>query len=279
MSPAQDRSDVDILDGNFYVERSVFHVCVAAGARSGRTGIRPTELWCISRYDDIVEIERQQGSLDQFGPDPGRLPAQHPGRRLAHRPRRSPPPQAAQPRLAPVHPTRRLCVAGRRARQGRRAHRSGRGKRGRRHRARSRGAVAGDDDRQAARLSRRCLAQTARLVRANDRARRRPALLQRRRHECGHRVRHDVGRALRREEGLPCRRRHVRVDTRADQRSAAHARGGRLGLSLDPRRRRRDDTNGHRPHADRSRSSGRPSGRRCRPPATSPSRPKSSSGS
>ena len=46
------------------------------------------ELWGISRYDDIVEVEKRKDDLRQLRQGEGRLPAQHPRRRVDHRPRR-----------------------------------------------------------------------------------------------------------------------------------------------------------------------------------------------
>ena len=71
------------------------------------------ELWGISRYDDVVEIEKRQGHLHQLRHREGRLPAEPPGRPRDHRPRRPAPREAPQPRLPPLHPAGRLGLGGR----------------------------------------------------------------------------------------------------------------------------------------------------------------------
>ena len=59
MDPAQDRSDVDILDGNFYVS-DPYSTYAWLRENDPVHWDSTNQLWCIARYDDIVEIERNK---------------------------------------------------------------------------------------------------------------------------------------------------------------------------------------------------------------------------
>ena len=55
----QDRSDIDILDGNFYVS-DPYSTYAWLRDNDPVHWDSTNQLWCISRYDDIVEIERNK---------------------------------------------------------------------------------------------------------------------------------------------------------------------------------------------------------------------------
>ncbi len=125
-------------------------------------------------------------------------------------------PQAAQPRVPPLHAPGRLRLGGRTSAprstelldaveaKGGQAEIVGRAGR----------AAAGDDDRPAARLRRGAVARAQGLVRADHRPRRRTPLLQRGRDGRGDGVRPGRVRALRGQDNVPGRRRDVDLDAR-----------------------------------------------------------------
>ena len=59
MGPAQDRSAIDILDGDFYVNNP-YPTYQWLRDNDPIHWDSTNELWCVSRYDDIVEIERNK---------------------------------------------------------------------------------------------------------------------------------------------------------------------------------------------------------------------------
>ena len=202
MGPAQDRSDIDILDGDFYVNDPYSDLRVAARQRPVHWD-STNELWCISRYDDIVEIERNKDLWISSGKTQG-----------GYRPN-IPADDSLIGLDDPMHNKRRNLVS---RRFTPRAVSAWQGEVRDKVVALIEPVVAnggGDIVRDLAAplpammigkllgFPDDALAQAARLVRANDRARRRAALLQRRRHERRHRVRHGSVALYEEKKGCP----------------------------------------------------------------------------
>ena len=89
--------EIDLLDGALYVN-DPYPTYAWMRANAPAYWDATNELWGISRYDDIVEIEKRKDVFVNSDQDEGRLPAQHPGRPLDHRPRRPQARRASQPR-------------------------------------------------------------------------------------------------------------------------------------------------------------------------------------
>ena len=201
--------EIDLLDGALLRQRPVPHVRLDAGQRPGVLGRRQRAVGHLPLRRHRRDREAQ-GRLRQLEHDQGRLPAQHPGRPLDHRPRR------------PQHAERRNLVSRRftpRAvtrwedhvqRDGRRRWSTPRLAKGRVERGRGPGrTVAGPDDRLPAGFPDEALARAQGVVGAHHPPRRRAPVPRRRRHRRRLRVRGGHRRALRGQEGLPGRRRHV----------------------------------------------------------------------
>ena len=167
---------VDLLDGDLYVSNPYpTYAWLREHAPVYWDSIN--ELWGISRYDDILEIEKAKDVFISSDQEKG-----------GYRPNL--PSDASIIGIDdPLHTQRRMLVARRftpravtnwedaRARDGHRPARRGRsGRRQRGDRRRSRGAAAGDDDRRPPRLPARDVAEAHGLVGAHHRRRRRPAL-------------------------------------------------------------------------------------------------------
>ncbi len=73
-----ERRDIDLLDGGFYVS-DPYPTYAWMREHAPLYWDATNELWGVSRYDDVVEVETRKDALHQRRPHQGRLPAQPPG--------------------------------------------------------------------------------------------------------------------------------------------------------------------------------------------------------
>ena len=93
---------IDLLDGDFYVDDPyAAYRWMRANAPLYWDAVN--ELWGVSRYDDIVDVERRKDVFVNSDQAKGgyrpNIPADRPSSAST-----TPPPQASQPGVAPVHP-------------------------------------------------------------------------------------------------------------------------------------------------------------------------------
>ena len=79
-----DRPEINLLDGEFYVN-SPYDTFAWLRNNEPIFWDAKNELWGVSRYDDIVSIERDKKKVYFFRYEEGGLPAQHSSRSIDNR--------------------------------------------------------------------------------------------------------------------------------------------------------------------------------------------------
>ena len=205
--------DIDLLDGDFYVN-DPYPTYAWMREHAPVYWDATNELWGISRYDDIVEIEKRKDVFISSDQAKGGYRPNIPADAVDHRSRRSAAPQAPQPRVAPLHAPGRQRAG--RTTCGRRSTGCSTPRWGRRRTSRDRRGprrpLARPDDRQAARLPRRALARAHGVVGAHDRLGGGPRYLDDDGINAAIEFVMASAELFEEKQGLPGRRRHVGLD-------------------------------------------------------------------